>query len=66
MKAREILQAMHTDKKAREGKLRFVLSSKIGQARTMEGIPEKTVECILRCAPQFFSKPLASLGNCDA
>jgi 3-dehydroquinate synthase len=66
VKAKEILQAMHTDKKAREGKLRFVLSRKIGQAGTVEDIPEKTVECILRCAPSFFTKPLASLGNCDA
>lgn len=64
--AKEILQAMHTDKKAREGKLRFILSRKIGQAGTVENIPEKTVECILRCAPAFFTEPVASLGNCDA
>jgi len=65
-KPEEILQAMHADKKAREGKLRFVLSRRIGQAGTVEKIPEKTVECILRCAPHFFAKPVAALGNCDA
>jgi 3-dehydroquinate synthase len=63
--AKEILCAMHADKKAREGKLRVVLATKVGAARTFEEVPEKTVECILRCAPQFFLKAPGSLGNCD-
>ncbi len=61
----KILHAMHSDKKAREGKLRFVLAPRIGHAETVEGVPEKTVNCILRCAPHFFGKPLNSLGACD-
>ncbi len=65
VKPRDILAAMRSDKKAREGKLRFVLSPKIGEARTFEDVPEKTVECILRCAPHFFVKPLEALGKCD-
>jgi len=50
----------------REGNLRFVLCRKIGRAETIGGIPEKTVECILRCAPHFFAEPVESLGNCNA
>lgn len=66
VKPAELLHAMHSDKKAREGKLRFVLSGKIGRASTVNGIQEKTVECILRCAPHFFARPVDSLGNCNA
>jgi len=65
VKPAEILNAMHSDKKARDGNLRFVLSGKIGRAETIGGIPEKTVECILRCAPHFFAEPVESLGNCN-
>ena len=65
MEAAKILHAMHSDKKARDGKLRFVLAPKIGHAETIEAVPEKTVKCILRCAPHFFGQPVESLGNCD-
>jgi 3-dehydroquinate synthase len=65
VKPREILDAMRSDKKTRGGKLRFVLARKLGQARTFDGVPEKTVECVLRCAPQVFVKPVESLGNCN-
>src|ERR1700675_1957556 len=53
------------DKKARGGKLRFVLAKKLGHARTFGEVPEKTVECILRCAPQVFVKPVETLGKCN-
>jgi 3-dehydroquinate synthase len=62
---REMTNAMRSDKKARCGKLRFVLAKKLGQARTFDGVPEKTVECVLRCAPQVFVKPVESLGKCN-
>ncbi len=65
VKAEEILKAMHSDKKARGGKLRFVLAAKLGAARTFEDVPEKSVECILRCAPHFFVKPIGALGRYD-
>ena len=32
---------------------------------TVVGVPEKTVECVLRCAPQVFVKPVESLGKCN-
>lgn len=62
----KLLHLMHADKKARDGKLRFVLASKIGHAETFGGVPEKKVECILRCAPHFFVEPIDALGKCDA
>jgi 3-dehydroquinate synthase len=65
VKPREIVDAMRSDKKARGGKLRFVLAKKLGQARTVDGVAEKTVECVLRCAPQVFVKPVETLGNCN-
>jgi 3-dehydroquinate synthase len=65
VKPREIVDAMRSDKKARGGKLRFVLAKKLGQARTFDGVAEKTVECVLRCAPQVFVKPVETLGNCN-
>jgi 3-dehydroquinate synthase len=64
-KPREIIDAMRSDKKARGGKLRFVLAKKLGQARTFGGVPEKTVECILRCAPRVFVRPVETLGKCN-
>jgi hypothetical protein len=42
-----------------------VLAKKLGQARTFNDVPEKTVECILRCAPQVFVKPVETLGKCN-
>jgi len=65
VKPREIMDAMRSDKKARGGKLRFVLAKQLGQARTFDDVAEKTVECILRCAPQVFVKPVESLGKCN-
>jgi 3-dehydroquinate synthase len=64
-KPKEIIDAMRSDKKARGGKLRFVLATKLGHARTFGEVPEKTVECILRCAPQVFVRPVESLGKCN-
>jgi 3-dehydroquinate synthase len=64
-KPKHIIDAMRSDKKSRDGKLRFVLAKKLGQARTFGEVPEKTVECILRCAPQVFVKPVESLGRCN-
>jgi len=65
VRPKELIDAMRSDKKARGGKLRFVLAKKLGQARTVEGVPEKTVECVLRCAPHVFVQPVETLGNCD-
>ena len=65
IKPKEIIEAMRSDKKTREGKLRFVLAKKLGHARTFNDVPEKTVECVLRFAPQVFVKPMEMLGKCN-
>lgn len=47
-----LIAAMRSDKKARGGKLRFVLSPRIGEARTHDTVPEAAVESVLRFAPR--------------
>ena len=42
-----LIEIMGSDKKTRGGKLRFVLPSKIGRVRTVEGVPVKRVRQIL-------------------
>jgi 3-dehydroquinate synthase len=51
--AMELLKAMRSDKKARGGKLRFVLAKHIGLAASYGDVPAKTVESVLRFAPQL-------------
>jgi 3-dehydroquinate synthase len=58
-----LLEFMRSDKKARAGKLRFVLTPRIGHAASYDGIPEKVVLCILRCAPQCLSGSTSQLGK---
>lgn len=56
-----LLEFMRADKKARAGKLRFVLAPRIGRAASYDHIPEKVVLCILRCAPQCLLGSAAEL-----
>jgi 3-dehydroquinate synthase len=49
-----LIAAMRTDKKAREGKLRFVLIPRIGKAASYDGVPQPAVERVVRFAPHFF------------
>ena len=58
-----LLEFMRSDKKARAGKLRFVLAPRIGRAASYDGIPEKVVLCILRCAPQCLRGSAGELGK---
>jgi 3-dehydroquinate synthase len=46
--ARDLLDAMRLDKKSRGGKLRFVLSDKIGAAKSYDGVEEQSALCVLR------------------
>jgi 3-dehydroquinate synthase len=59
----KLLAAMRFDKKARSGKLRFVLSAKVGSASTYDSASEKTVSIILRVAPNALLNPLHALGK---
>ncbi|MDP9147905.1 MAG: 3-dehydroquinate synthase [Acidobacteriota bacterium] len=49
---KKLIDAMRADKKTHGGKLRFVLSPRIGEAKTYNGIPLDAVERVLRFAPQ--------------
>jgi 3-dehydroquinate synthase len=51
--ARVLIAAMHSDKKARGSKLRFVLTPRIGKAGSYDHIPLDAVEGVLRLAPQW-------------
>jgi len=50
---RRLLKLMRSDKKAREGHLRFVISPRIGEAKTISDAPEKTVLRVLEELPNF-------------
>jgi 3-dehydroquinate synthase len=54
MPAGALIAAMRSDKKTRDGKLRFVLTSRIGQAGAYGDVPLSAVERVVRFAPQFF------------
>jgi 3-dehydroquinate synthase len=51
--ASELIAAMRSDKKTREGKLRFVLTPRIGKADSYDNIPLSDVERVMRFAPHF-------------
>jgi 3-dehydroquinate synthase len=53
--AKVLIDAMQSDKKALAGKLRFVLSFRIGKARTYENTPREAVERALHFTPQLLS-----------
>jgi len=52
--ANNLIAAMRSDKKTRDGKLRFVLTPRIGKAGAYDGVPLSAVERVMRFAPQFF------------
>lgn len=49
----DIVMAMRSDKKLHAGKIRFVLSPKIGAARSYDSVSLAAVERVLQFAPQF-------------
>lgn len=51
---RTLIAAMHSDKKARAGKPRFVLTPRIGKAASYDRVPLEAVERVVRFAPHFF------------
>jgi 3-dehydroquinate synthetase len=54
---------MHSDKKARAGKLRFVLVPKIGKAQSYDDVPLETLERVLHFAPHFITPSSGARGN---
>ena len=47
-----LIQLMGSDKKARNGKLRFVLTPRIGKAATYDASERETLELIMRVTPK--------------
>lgn len=53
---KKLIAAMQSDKKARAGKLRFVLAPKIGKAESHDNVPLETLERVLHFAPHFINE----------
>ena len=49
-----LIDAMRSDKKTRDGQLRFVLTPRIGKAASYDRVPLAAVERVVRFAPHFF------------
>lgn len=62
----KLFDVMRADKKAKFGKVRFVLSPRIGQARSYDDVPPKKALCVLRFGPKFVlrSSPEKALEKC--
>jgi 3-dehydroquinate synthase len=50
---KKLIALMHSDKKARGGKLRFVLARRIGKAQSHDDVPIEVLERVLHFAPHF-------------
>jgi 3-dehydroquinate synthase len=61
-----LINAMHSDKKTLHGKLRFVLSSRLGKAGSYENVPLGALKRVLQFAPQFQGKSIASRWDAHA
>ena len=64
--ADRLLKAMGSDKKAKAGKLRFVLAPRLGCASSYGNVPTENVLCVLRFGPQLVLRALEELETCDA
>jgi len=61
-----LLEAMRSDKKTRSGVLRFVLSSRIGSARSYDAVPLHAVERVLHFTPRLLAASNKLSGMRDA
>jgi 3-dehydroquinate synthase len=55
---------MRADKKTKFGKVRFVLSPRLGQAKSYDDVTEKAAICVLRFGPRLILNPVTALGKC--
>jgi 3-dehydroquinate synthase len=53
--AKILIAAMFSDKKTRAGKLRFVLSSRVGEAHSSESVSMEALESVIQLMPQPLS-----------
>jgi 3-dehydroquinate synthase len=63
---KKLFDAMRADKKTKAGKVRFVLSPRLGSAKTYDGIEEKSAICVLRFGPHLMLHPVDAFGKCHA
>jgi 3-dehydroquinate synthase len=63
----KLLDAMRADKKTKFGKVRFVLSPRLGSAKSCDEVPANKALCVLRFGPKFLlrSEPISTLGKCN-
>jgi 3-dehydroquinate synthase len=64
--AKALINAMRSDKKTLHGKLRFVLSPRLGKAASYEDVPLEVVKRVLQFAPQFPGKSIPNRSEADA
>jgi 3-dehydroquinate synthetase len=57
---------MRADKKSRSGILRFVLSPRIGEARSYDTVPLQAVERVLHLTPRLISASARLAGKRNA
>ena len=57
-----LVKAIRSDKKTRSGVLRFVLSPRLGQARTYDKVPVEAVERVLHFTPRLLAAAGARFG----
>jgi 3-dehydroquinate synthase len=63
--AEKLFDLMRSDKKTKFGKVRFVLSPRLGRAQSYDGVTEKAAISVLRLGPQLILKSLRSSRNSD-
>lgn len=63
-----LFDAMRADKKTKFGRVRFILSPRIGQAKTYNEVPSEKALCVLRFGPKFLLRPSAldAVETCHA
>jgi 3-dehydroquinate synthase len=64
--AKSLINAMRSDKKTLHGKLRFVLSPRLGKAGSYEDVPLQAVNRVLQFAPQFPGKSIPNRSDARA
>jgi 3-dehydroquinate synthase len=58
-----LFHLMRADKKTKFGKVRFVLSPRLGHAKSYDHVTEKAATSVLRFGPQLVLRPMDALGK---
>lgn len=62
--AEKLFNLMRADKKTKFGQVRFVLSPRLGTAKSYDGITQQAAICVLRFGPKMILRPMDALGKC--